>query len=173
MRSKLIIGLVFAAMWHSAHSSTLAVLECKGVRGERVFVDRDRCPPESQAIATRVLKSEPPIAYPVAPPPIAAPSKRPRVRSSYRSARALPVSFRCSTHERTWYQHAPCRSDARQAQGNKNRGGKNEAGVRQTRVARAFACREIARPAAALRRGSERDERAGPYAKAQGRDPCR
>lgn len=140
-------------------AGTLRVSECRGAHGERVFSDRD-CP----GPALRTLELRVPAMPAVAP---AEASRPPRTRARQaRPARAprAAESFLCSTPTRSWYQHRPCREDSGPR-------GRRES-LRQQRVGRAEACREIARPAAALRRGSERDERAGPYAKAMGRDPC-
>ena len=71
-------------------------------------------------------------------------------------------SYLCTAGAQSWYQHSPCRGI-----------GEKGVAVRQSQVPREQACREIARPAALLRGGSQRDERAGPYARAMGRDPCR
>lgn len=165
--------VMLIAIGPSAGAASIQVLECRGVNGERVFVDRARCPDAAAEIALRHLPLPPPAPISASQPTESTPPRRARRSSSGASyGSASQVSFRCSTRERSWYQHTPCRSDSRYAAGNKNRGGKNEAGVRQERVSRELACSEIARPAAVLRRGSERDERAGPYAKATGRDPC-
>lgn len=153
-----------AAIWlvQSASAASLSISECRGAHGERVFSDRADCVQS----AVRQVELPPPPAY--VPPP--APDRQPGEREHRRGGRVRAAgdareSFLCTSPTRSWYQHTPCRGES-------GRGGKRES-VRQQRVARTHACREIARPAAALRRGNERDERAGPYDKAMGRDPCR
>jgi hypothetical protein len=144
----------------SASAGEIRVSECRGAHGERVFSDSSECGETSLRL------------WILPPQPAATPHasdhddpQRPRRRNrSNRSTRGAnaPDSYLCSSANQSWYQHRPCR-------GNGGKAGP----VRQARVSRLQACREIARPAAALRKGSELDERAGPYARATGRDPCR
>lgn len=164
MRLRRLIGLVLLLCWGSTSAAQTRVAECRGAHGERVFSDRGHC--ADQAVREWTL---------VAPPPSAPPSRatqaerdtprRPRGGGIQRSRTDARESYRCSTPSRTWYQHSPCRAA--------NGRGKQRETVKQTRVSRAQACREIDRPAALLRRGSQQDQRAGPYEKATGRDPCR
>lgn len=150
-------------------AATVTIHECPGQDGERVFSDRPFC----AADALRTLVLDVPISQPPPPEPTrSAPTARSRSsvttrpRSSRTSAEAQ--SYLCESGDQRWYQHNPC--GATLASTGKSR---TKQQVRQSRVPRAQACREISRPAALLRRGSERDERAGPYARATGRDPCR
>lgn len=161
---------LWIVMVAQADAASVLISECRGPAGERMFVAAARCPDGAPELAQRAVVT-PDVQ---APPPAPATRERPRRsrNTSGRSGNTEEMSFRCSAGSEVWYQHAPCRNDARHAGGNKNRGGKNAPTVRQTRVSRSTACREIARPAAVLRQGSRRDERAGPYARATGRDPC-
>jgi hypothetical protein len=143
-----------------AMAGEIRVSECRGVHGERVFSDSARCadasvrqwilPPQPAATTHIVDRDEP-----------AQPRQRNRSNRSTRAAQP-PESYLCSSGPQSWYQHEPCRGSADKS-----------GSVKQARVSRQHACREIARPAAALRKGSELDQRAGPYARATGRDPCR
>jgi len=140
----------------------LLVHECAGAHGERVFSDRGSC----AAVALRSLSL--PNSPALAPPRIAKPEKQTarRTTGGRRQTRSSePESYLCSSAKLSWYQHSPC-----SAAGGADK--KNQS-VRQTRVSRRQACKEIDRPASVLRRGRDRDQRAGPYAKATGRDPCR
>ncbi|MFO1494980.1 MAG: hypothetical protein U1F26_09995 [Lysobacterales bacterium] len=161
------IGLLLAMQ---ADAAQVMVSECRGPAGERMFVAAARCPDGAPELQRRAVVTADVAPPPPAPVERAAPNRHRGGGGSHQRAEA--VSFRCSIGAEVWYQHVPCRNDARHAGGNKNRGGKNAPGIRQTRVPRSTACREIARPAAVLRQGSRRDERAGPYARATGRDPC-
>ncbi len=158
------IGLLHLLLccWTTGVAAELRVTECRGEHGERVFGDSANC---AGAIVREWTLSRPPAA----PASAAAtanntPATGGRQRRSKGRASANPpqLSFLCSAGALTWYQHSPCRSSAAKGES-----------VRQTRVTRQQACREVTRPASALRPGSERDERAGPYARATGRDPCR
>jgi hypothetical protein len=129
---------------------------------ERVFSDSAEC--GHARVREWVLPLQPAaMVAPTAPNDEAGPRRR-GSGSGNRSARAAksPDSYLCTGANQSWYQHAPCRG-----------AGDKSGSVKQERIPRRQACREIARPAAALRKGSERDERAGPYARATGRDPCR
>lgn len=141
-------------------STRIQFSECRGAHGERVFSDRVDCGPERVRNWSMTL-----------PPPVAAAapeaSDKPRKPRSGRGGRRSTVadprdSYLCVAGNKRWYQHHPCRGS----------GSKGES-VKQTRVSRQLACHEIARPAALLRRGYQKDERVGPYEKATGRDPCR
>jgi len=169
MRGLSICGLLMLAAALSLNAETLTVHECLGSHGERVFSDRGAC--AASALRTLVLDAPEAAPHPVtvsAP----APARRQRVATSTRSrARAQPAepqSYLCESGSQRWYQHEPC--SATVAGTGKSR---SKQRVHQSRVSRDLACREVRRPAALLRRGSERDERAGPYARATGRDPCR
>ncbi len=143
-------------------AAEIRVSECRGVHGERVFSDSAEC--AGASVRQWILPLQPATAAPaVAGDDDQKPQRLSQSRVN-RSARATrpPDSYQCSTGDQTWYQHGPCRS-----------AGGRAGSVRQARVSREHACREIERPASALRNGSERDERAGPYARASGRDPCR
>lgn len=75
------------------------------------------------------------------------------------------MSYRCTLGGTTWYQHHPCKPTPElesQTQG----------GVEQEEIPRAEACREIHRPGAILRRGSELDERTDSYDRSKGKDKC-
>lgn len=150
-------------------AATVTVHECPGQDGERVFSDRPSC----AADALRTLVLAVPIAQPPPPEPAqSAPTARSRSSATPRSGStgttAAAQSYLCESGDQRWYQHHPC--SAAVAGTGKSR---TKQRVQQSRVPRAQACREISRPAALLRRGSEHDERAGPYARATGRDPCR
>ena len=134
--------------------------ECLGAHGERMFSDRADC----GAADVREWSLPLPPAAENSPAVDSYPKQRRRqARGGNRvhTARS-PDSYQCTAGDQVWYQHSPCRGS----------GAKGES-VRQTRVSRRQACREVDRPAAVLRLGSQRDERAGPYARATGRDPCR
>lgn len=157
LRFHLCLWLAAAGASHAA--TRLQVSECIGSHGERVFSDADCGADHVREWSLALPPSTPRIPEPVA--------ERPPNRRQSRSRRPAQAadrgdSFQCTAGGQSWYQHSPCR-------------GKGEQGepVRQSRVTRQHACREIARPAALLRDGSQRDERAGPYARATGRDPCR
>ncbi len=131
-----------------------SVYECRAEHGVRQFSDR----PCADPIKAWSFPAEPPPTPPSKP-------ERKRAEKAARQQRGRPdrsermASFRCTAGARVWYQHERCS------------GAKGES-VHSERVARKEACREISRPAASLRRGSERDGRATPYEKASGRDPC-
>lgn len=163
MRSILILCLYLCLPVAPAGATSITVVECVGAHGERLFGDRRACAAEP----VRTLSLTVPPAQPVPAVQTRTSDQRParQSRRSYASP-AQPDSYRCASSTRTWYQHSPCRNAAT---GRDKREGK----VTQTRVPRSQACHEIARPAALLRKGSERDDRAGPYARATGRDPCR
>lgn len=164
MNSRKLIGLLLLVCG-AANAAELRVAECRGAHGERVFSDRAHC--ASERIREWILAAPP--ASPSPAPPASSEPDSPRHQrrgSGLSTARAdQRESYRCSTPSRTWYQHTPCRAGAGR--------GKQRETVKQTRVSRVQACREIDRPAALLRRGSQQDQRAGPYEKATGRDPCR
>jgi hypothetical protein len=166
MRLLLLMLYALVAPGAPAHANTLTVHECAGAHGERVFSDRATC------AAVRTFALAAPVA-PVAPPPAvvrpthAERSRSPRTPRAGKRVRATAErdSYLCTSGHHAWYQHSRCAAAA---------GGDKKAGkVGQKRVARPEACRQIARAASVLRRGHERDERAGPYDKAVGRDPCR
>lgn len=147
--------------WSACEAHALSVRECIGAHGERVFSDRGDC----TEVRRWQLAEPPPFLAPAAA--VEPPWRPARARGGHsQAARDHRESFLCSTPSRNWYQHTPCRIDSTGARGKRE-------SVRQRRISRVQACREIERPAAALRRGSERDQRAGPYDKAMGRDPCR
>ena len=161
MRLRHLIGLMLLLCWGSMAVAQTRVAECRGAHGERMFGDPARC-------AASVLREWTLPAAPASPPPARGQAEAVRrQRGSGRSTAHTDVreSYQCTTPSRSWYQHTPCRGGSGS--------GKQRESVRQTRVSRAHACREIARPAALLRRGSQQDQRAGPYEKATGRDPCR
>lgn len=150
-------------------AATVTVHECPGHHGERVFSDRPSCARD----ALRTLVLEVPPAQPLPPEPArSAPDARSQRSATTRPrstrAAAAPQSYLCESGDQRWYQHNPCSASV--AGTGKSR---TKQRVHQSRVPRAQACREISRPAALLRRGSEHDERVGPYARATGRDPCR
>jgi hypothetical protein len=160
MSIRLCLSLLLTVCAATATAAEIKFSECRGAHGERVFSDSPDCASASVREWSLPLPA-------IAPTPAAKRKDQPATRrqgSSNRRARtkSAPESYLCSAGGRSWYQHSACRSS----------GEKGES-VRQTRVPRQQACREIARPAAALRGGNERDERAGPYARATGRDPCR
>ncbi len=160
MRLRICLFLLLIVCRASASAGEIRVSECRGAHGERVFSDSAECggtsvrlwilPPQPAATPHTIDHDDPQH-----------PRRRNRSNRPTRDANA-PDSYLCSSGNQSWYQHGPCRGN----------GGK-AGSVRQARVSRQQACREIARPAAALRKGSELDERAGPYARATGRDPCR
>jgi hypothetical protein len=160
-------------LYSSAHAAALTVHECRGQHGERIFTDRAVC--AHSAVRTLVLSvaPAPPASATVTPPRGERMTSTSQRRRAPATSPARPDSYRCDSGGRSWYQHSPCSAGADRTgkAGKSSRKGTEK--VRQTRVSRAQACREIDRPAALLRAGSERDERAGPYAKATGRNPCR
>ena len=147
--------IVFAALLIAAHVCGAQVYECR-VGEVRQFSDR----PCGEVVKAWSF-NEAPAAQPQAADRAPAERKRESKNRSgpRRAPRARVESYRCSAGARVWYQHDRCS------------GARGEA-VRSVRIARSEACREINRPAASLRRGSERDGRASPYEKAMGRDPC-
>ena len=164
------IGWLICGLWMAAPCAAeeLRLLECRGPAGERVFVDRRQCPSGSTAIAERLLPAPPPAPEPVRAKAEEKPARaRPGSGASRtRATREPPMAYACRIGEALWYQFQPCRDGV-------SKDGRNDVGaVRQERVSRAHACREMNRAGALLRRGSERDQRAGPYARAQGKDPC-
>ena len=148
-------SIVFAALLIAAHVCGAQVYECRD-GAVRQFSDRP---------CGDVVKAWNFTEAPAAQPQSAerAPAERKRESKNHSRTRQAPrarvESYRCSAGARVWYQHDRCS------------GARGEA-VRSERIARSEACREINRPAASLRRGSERDGRASPYDKAMGRDPC-
>ncbi len=156
--------LVLASLLFAEHvaAADLLVHECRGANGERVFSDRGSC--AVAALRTLTLPN-PPAAAPVAN---AKPEKTTRSRGTRGPRRARttePESYLCTSAKLSWYQHSPCGAAAGSD--------KKHQQVRQTRVSRRQACTEIDRPRSVLRNGSRRDERASPYDKVMGRDPCR
>jgi len=152
--------LLFVACCVGNADARVRFSECRGAHGERVFSDSIECAEKS---VREWSLSVPAIAPPADSEKSDQKSTRRQGRSGKRSNADDPRdSYLCIAGNRTWYQHSPCRASA---------GQKGES-VRQTRVSRQQACREIARPAAVLRKGNHQDERAGPYARATGRDPC-
>lgn len=163
MRLCLLMLCVLLASAAHARGAGFTVHECAGAHGERVFSDRAAC------AAVRTFS----LAAPVAPvPAVERPTRMDRLRPAPAPragkrvrATAERDSWLCTSGSAAWYQHSRCGAAAS--------AGQMAAKLGQKRVARSEACRQIARAAAALRRGHERDERAGPYEKAVGRDPCR
>lgn len=155
---RICLSLFLAAAGASDAASRISVSECIGVHGERVFSDTD-CGAHGVRQWSLELPTSAPTSAQSAPDQ---PTRRRQGRARRATGAGTPDSYQCTSGGQSWYQHAPCR-------------GKGEQGepVRQSRVSRQHACREIARPAALLRDGSQRDERTGPYARAMGRDPCR
>jgi hypothetical protein len=148
------------AVCATSTAAAIEIRECRGAQGERVFSDRAGC--IGEAVRQWSLPQPPANTTTVRARESAPVTRRP-ARGGHRSSAPRPAeSYLCSSGNQTWYQHSPCRGS----------GAKGES-VRQTRISREQACREVARAASVLRRGSERDERAGPYARATGRDPCR
>ena len=160
-----LVALAWLLAAGPCHAADLLVHECPGAHGERVFSDRGSC----AAVALRSLSlPNPPAAalVPKAKPEKAARSRGPRAASGRSRARVTePESFFCSSAKLSWYHHSTC-----SAAGGAD---KKNPPVRQTRVSRRQACSEIDRPRSVLRNGSRRDQRAGPYDKVMGRDPCR
>jgi len=159
----LLTGLSFAPL---AAASKITIYECPGPKGERVFVDRDSCP----EVQIRTLVFEASITP--SPAKAAKPAKpeKSRVRGNSRSnsarrpAQPLAESYLCESGGQTWYQHSSC--------SNGGAGGGKGQSTRQTRIARTQACHEISRAGSLLRKGNRHDERASPYEKALGKDPC-
>lgn len=143
----------------------LSVLKCLGQHGEPVYTSRAQCPGAAETLDVRVMAAPEPASPSPALPAAATASPRARTKGSPRPRPSEASSWRCQSGKAVWYQHQPCAS----SEGKSSR----KQPVRGERVARSHACREISRPAALLRRGSDRDQRAGPYERAVGRDPCR
>ena len=162
-RSTLLLLLSLIGM--TAEAQTLTVLQCRGLHGEPVYTTRPQCPGAVEPLIVHSLEVPPAVIQPVPLAASPAPSSRGRRSGGRGAAAPEPASWRCQSGSAVWYQHQPCAGSA-------GKGSRKEQ-VRGERVARSHACREISRPAAALRRGSERDQRAGPYERAVGRDPCR
>lgn len=177
-RTLLLLGLWLcaAAIGADAHG----ILECRGPEGERIFVDRAQCPASSTLVEARKLVAPMPTA---STPTVDAPERGSARRaaashkgssrgSAQRTARSSPAeSFRCEQGSRVWYQHQPCAGGDSTP---KEKGAKSaKASLRQTRISRSEACREIHRAAAVLRPGSHRDQRVEPYQRATRGDPCR
>jgi hypothetical protein len=159
MRLPAVLLLLLLSCRVGVAATEIRVSECLGAHGERVFSDSAGCATEKVREWTLPL---PPVAAAGTPDSVE-PARPKRTSGGSRSRPSKPeASYLCSAGNRSWYQHSPCRS-----------GGTEGERVRQERVSRQHACEEIARPASLLRRGSEGDERAGPYARASGRDPCR
>jgi len=148
-------------------ASSLTVHECRGAMGEREFSDRKPC---ASALRTLQLSAPPPAPAASQTASAATPIQVRRYRSTTGRRVDIRVSYFCEEGKRSWYQHTPCSNRA--ATSESGAGKQAKVKVRQSRVARTQACREIARPSALLRRGNERDENAGPYARAMNRDPC-
>ena len=164
-----IFFLAFLLCCAQLQASALTVHECRGASGEREFSDRKTC--ANTALRTLQLATPPPA--PLAQQTNTSDSAiQPRRYRSTTGRRVDPrVSYFCEQGNRSWYQHTPCSNRAVAANSNDDK--QKMPKVRQSRIARTQACREIARPSALLRRGHERDENAGPYARAMKRDPCR
>jgi hypothetical protein len=162
MRLRICLFLLLIVCRASASAGEIRVSECRGAHGERVFSDSAECGETS--VRLWILPLQPATTPHIVDDDPQHPRRSKRSNRSNRSTRDAKAldSYLCSSGNQSWYQHGPCR-------GNGGKAGP----IRQSRVSRQQACREIARPAAALRKGSELDERAGPYARATGRDPCR
>lgn len=172
-----LLSLCLLLLPASICANAVAVIECRGAHGERVFLDRASCPDGAPASAS--FHFDLPATEP------AAESEQPQQKSA-RSASAMSArsprqrvageteqSFRCTQGGQTWYQHGPCRAVAAAKPTTGSKSSKTSRGaVTQTPVSRRSACREIARAGALLRRGSERDQRTEPYARATRGDPC-
>jgi hypothetical protein len=158
--------LVLAAAAHPAIAGEPTVLKCVGEHGELVYTSsRAQCPGAAAALAVRGIEAKEARSR-LPAPTVAAKAKHPlRAKASSGIRRAEASSWRCQSGQAVWYQHQPCARSAGKI--------RPKQPVRGERVTRSHACREISRPAALLRRGSEHDERAGPYERAVGRDPCR
>lgn len=148
-----------------ANAGTLSVLKCRGEHGEPVYTSRAQCPGAASALAVHAIEAPVATASPTPPEAATRTATRARPARSPRPPRPEASSWRCQSGSAVWYQHQPCSAGG-------HKGGGRDA-VRGERIARRLACREISRPAAALRKGRERDERTEPYARALGRDPCR
>ncbi len=148
-----------------ADAQTLTVLQCRGLHGEPVYTTRPQCPGAVEPLIVHSLEIPPAVIQPVPVAKPAAPPASSRRSTGRGGATSEPASWRCQSGTAVWYQHQPCA-------GSTGKSSRKEQ-VRGERVSRSHACREISRPAAALRRGSEHDQRAGPYERAVGRDPCR
>lgn len=158
-----------------AHAQT--VYAC---RRDGVAVFQDRPCGEGQVVRTLVPPpagaSAPGIAEMVAAYEGRAARARGGVRTRPRAAaRAEPQSHRCTVADGSvFYRHAAC--PARIAPtGSAARGkGKDAAlAVSDEPIARATACREMARAGALTRRGHEQDVHVDTYDRNLGRDPCR
>ena len=152
----LFVSLLFVT---DANSTTVTVHECIGANGERLFSDHGEC--ANASVRTLLLSVAPTVAPPTPKSERVQGHRRHRARRV--SAADSTESYLCTSANRSWYQHTPCSASS----------DKKSGPVRQTPVPRHHACREIDRPASVLRQGHDRDERAGPYAKATGKDPCR
>ena len=157
LRFHLFLWLTLASASDAA--TRIQVSECLGSHGERVFSDTDCVGASVREWSLVLPASAPPVEEPKAGKPFGRRHSRSRRPAHATDSRR---SYLCTAGAQSWYQHSPCRGI-----------GEKGVAVRQSQVPREQACREIARPAALLRGGSQRDERAGPYARAMGRDPCR
>lgn len=157
-----------------------AVHRCVGADGHVRFQDRPCA--EGEDADSIELKPEPPPAA-AAPPPKAADAALPTavpvpVLSPIPAPKleAGPVSWRCEVENgEVYFRHDACPPQISEPVALVNAAGESYAAVlahavRAVQVSRREACRQIARGG---RFGAERDQRAEPYDKLAGRDPCR
>lgn len=160
------------------------VFKCTDAAGKVAYQSR----PCADGAAAETVKIR---AAPDAPPPLPEPpaddvnvsqaaSEKPAPQVTSPPPRQRPMSWRCTSPDtgEVWYQHTRCPLTTLRmeyiALGNGRLGPSInvERPVQAEEVSRDDACEEINRPGAASRKGSERDEKASPYDKAQGRDLC-
>jgi hypothetical protein len=157
-----------------------AVQRCVGADGHVRFQDRPCA--EGEEAATIELQPEPPATSLAAPPPKKADAARPTgspvpVLSPLPAPapEAGPMSWRCEVaNGEVYYRHDACPPQISEPVALVNAAGERYATVlshpvRAVPVSRREACRQIARGG---RFGAERDQRAEPYQKRNGRDPC-
>ncbi len=155
-----------------AQASAQAVFKCRAADGAIAYQDHSCAAGQRQSEVV------------IDPAPAAAPQRAPDPARSGHPARAQrvqrhPARVRAATAgERSWlcrgadgsvfYRHSACpKSIAARA------GEKKDIGVSAVAVARADACRELARAGAIGRRGHAHDEVVSTYERNAGHDPCR
>lgn len=165
-----LLGIAVAGL-ASATLSAQPVFRCRAADGAVAYQDH--------ACAAAQAQSE--IAIAPAPPPSPSPdygrSDRPvrAARAERHSARSRPAagaerSWQCRGADGSvFYRHSACPKSIAARGGAKAKG----IGVTAVPVARAEACRELARAGAVGRNGHEHDEVVPTYERNAGRDPCR
>lgn len=186
---KILIAATLGIGGAAAGWAQTRVLKCVAADGSVSYVDARSCPGDATGEVQQLREHEvtltreeiaraKSIERTYRPPTAAEVEQRKRLAqllagapepdanaSAGASSRRAAMSYRCTLGSMTWYQHHPCKPPPElesQTQG----------GVEQEEISRDEACREIHRPGAILRRGSDMDERTDSYDRSKGKDKC-